>query len=92
LKFLQDTSSTLLANIVSIAITGAVVYWGILPAIDKRPLQSWQYKVVSPNDLILETELAMYGVEGWEIVTARRATSKDTDTASYEMILKRKLR
>lgn len=48
----------------------------------------WQYMVVAPPDQMLESEMNRLGAEGWEIISARRATGA-YNTASYEMILKR---
>lgn len=52
----------------------------------------WEYKITSPPDIHLEEELAKLGQEGWELIEARRATSRYGNEASYEEILKRKLR
>ena len=51
----------------------------------------WRYMVIAPPDQMLEGELNRVGAEGWEIVSARRATSGSGDYASaaYELILKR---
>lgn len=55
--------------------------------------QTWEYAIEAPADEELPTRLLALGVGGWEIVSARRATS-DVDgktKASYEMILRRPL-
>jgi hypothetical protein len=54
-------------------------------------VQKWEYMIASPNDLVFETELSKFGKEGWELVSARRATSGSgySSSASYEMIFKR---
>lgn len=54
-------------------------------------VQKWEYMIASPNDLVFETELSKFGKEGWELVSARRATSGAGGSASYEMIFKRPL-
>ncbi|QDU47743.1 DUF4177 domain-containing protein [Gimesia panareensis] len=48
----------------------------------------WEYKIVSPKDSVLTDELNELGAQGWEVVTARRASGYN-DSFSYEMILKR---
>ena len=48
---------------------------------------NWEYKVVAPSDFSLDRELNQLGEDGWELVSARRATSYST--AKYEMIFKR---
>jgi hypothetical protein len=54
-----------------------------------RPVPAWDYKIVSPGDLTFDTEMERLGHDGWEVVSARRATSGQYSSASYEMILKR---
>jgi hypothetical protein len=92
LGFLADTGSAFIANVLTLGAVGAVTYWVILPQINKQPLPSWEYKIVAPDDLTIKEQLNIYGIEGWEIVSARRATNSETSTASYEIILKRKSR
>lgn len=53
-----------------------------------RPMPRWEYKIVSPSDTMLEDEIGRMGNQGWELITARRASSKYGDP-SYEMIFKR---
>ncbi len=48
----------------------------------------WEYQIVAPSDTRLDSELQSLGNKGWEVVSARRATSSFGD-ASYEMILRR---
>lgn len=62
---------------------------GCTPAVPK-----WEYRIASPSDEDLQAQLRALGADGWEIVSARRATSSDgggRTAASYEMILKRPL-
>lgn len=51
----------------------------------------WEYRIASPSDDAFETEIQKLGDEGWELVTARRATSA-SDSPTYEMIFKRQKR
>jgi len=48
----------------------------------------WQYRLESPSDFSLQSELDKLGKDGWELVFARRATSS-SGGASYEMIFRR---
>jgi len=54
-----------------------------------KPAPKWEYTVISPEDANLNSKMQEMGTEGWELVFARRATSKYSDSGSYEMILKR---
>lgn len=65
----------------------------VIPIATNRssPQAKWEYKISSPIDSSLDRELKELGADGWELVTARRATS-DYGTASYEMIFKRVVR
>ena len=55
--------------------------------LDRSRVDKWDYTIVSPEDERLRSEFFRLGDEGWELVTARRATGDGG--ASYEMILKR---
>jgi len=48
----------------------------------------WEYRIETPNDIGFTTRMNTWGAEGWELVTARRASS--LGDFSYEVILKRK--
>ncbi|MDA7681348.1 DUF4177 domain-containing protein [Verrucomicrobiales bacterium] len=48
----------------------------------------WEYRIVSPSDADFISILNDYGNDGWQLVSARRAIN--SNTASYECILKRK--
>jgi len=73
----------------SIIIFLLIVIFSLL-ATNFYPPQNTQfeYKLISPHDIVFEVEMNRMGKEGWEIVSARRATSKYSD-AVYEVILKR---
>lgn len=53
--------------------------------------KKWEYKIESPYDSSLETTLQLQGNQGWELVFARRAVTRNSsiDTARYEMIFRR---
>lgn len=52
---------------------------------------NWEYKIESPHDVSLESQLKFSGDYGWELITARRATSED-GPPKYEMIFKRPIK
>jgi len=58
-----------------------------------KPKTKWEYKIAAPSDSAFEGNMNRLGAEGWEIVSARRATTKNYITGEtegiYECILKR---
>lgn len=54
---------------------------------------AWEYRIVSPADADLHYTLEQMGVQGYELVSARRANGGDENTSDvrYEMIFKRRL-
>ena len=52
--------------------------------------RNWEYRLETPSDYLFEDTMNDLGNEGWELVNARRATSKYKSGASYEMIFKKK--
>ena len=54
----------------------------------------FEYMVAAPKDYAFDSQLTALGKQGWEVVSARRATSSNEydKTASYEVILKRQIR
>jgi hypothetical protein len=60
----------------------------LMPDPPAPPLR-WEYTVESPRDSHLVQSIDLLGEQGWELVTARRATSEDGDKPRYEMIFKR---
>lgn len=80
-----------------VAIAIALLFWiGLeLAAIErllnkqKTPPQ-FEYAVVAPDDSLFDIEMNSLGKRGWEIVSARRATSA-LSSASYEVIMKREV-
>jgi hypothetical protein len=58
-----------------------------------RPPQKWEYKILPIADEIFTTQMQQLGDEGWEIVTARRASTGPENSSkpifAYEIIFKR---
>lgn len=54
-----------------------------------KPTEKWEYRIESPSDYTIKTMMDIYGADGWELVTARRA-SDGSKTMSYECIMKRR--
>lgn len=57
-----------------------------------HPPERWQYTVVAPSDANLKNVLDRAGADGWEVVSARRASNGDSEnpTFSYELIMKKR--
>ena len=55
---------------------------------------AFEYMVTAPKDYAFDSQMTALGRQGWEVVSARRATSSSEydKTASYEVILKRQIR
>ena len=52
----------------------------------------WEYKIESPSDYTFKSEMNVWGEDGWELVFARRATSRGyKGDPMYECIFKRKI-
>jgi hypothetical protein len=56
--------------------------------------QKWEYQIVALPDVLFDKQLNELGKDGWELVSARRASNGSTYSPifSYEMILKRPAR
>jgi hypothetical protein len=52
-----------------------------------KPVPKWEYKIEAPMDAMFDTLMNSEGRQGWDLVTARRATG--ALGASYECIFKR---
>lgn len=61
-----------------------------------KPEPKWEYQIESVPDWDFTRKVNSLGLEGWELVFARRASSNVIDSEkpdfSYEMIFKRKAR
>jgi len=56
------------------------------------PSQSWEYACVVVSDASFERDMSDLGAVGWEVVSARRASSADGAIWQYEVIVKRPAR
>ncbi len=56
-----------------------------------KPSPKWEYKIEAVPDVAFESGMTTLGDEGWEAVSARRASSGEGKSAvfSYEIIFKR---
>jgi hypothetical protein len=81
--------ASFLISLLLLAVVALLAYDRFGPA----RVEQWQYMIVAPEDLTFDQEMNQLGRDGWELVSARRATSGSgyTSTAAYEMILKRPL-
>jgi len=53
--------------------------------------ETWQYTIAVPKDTELITVVNRMGADGWELVSARRASDGSTPpNMSYEMIFKKR--
>lgn len=53
----------------------------------------WEYSIHSVQDSKFEEEMNLLGAQGWEAISARRASdgNRDTPVYSYEIIFKRRV-
>lgn len=56
-----------------------------------KPTPKWEYRIVAVPDITFKIGIAELGDDGWELVTARRASSGEGKSTefSYEMVFKR---
>lgn len=76
---------------VAVILLGTIASLLAIQTFDHPP-EKWQYTVIAPNDANLENVLDKAGADGWEVVSARRASNGDSDnpTFSYELIMKKR--
>ena len=79
------------AIVVASLLVGWMRYGGTNPAasalLGRGP--QWEYKIAAPSDEHFDAEMSTWGHDGWELVSARRASSGSEHIMSYEVILKR---
>lgn len=81
------SSPTALQAWLVVALLIVIAAAGFAPRSQART--KWEYKIESPSDTAFETTLALYGADGWEVVSARRASDISTKNFKYELIMKR---
>lgn len=89
------TYGQVLAIIVLMVLALVLPYVRVIrPSSPPPALAKWEYMIASPPDQEFDERMAGYGREGWELVSARRATSGSGEysSAGYEMIFKRPVR
>lgn len=59
-----------------------------------RTIPKWEYNVVGVMDVEFDAKMGKLGKEGWELVSARRAISGDSEAREslYECIFKREIK
>lgn len=77
--------------IISLLVLVVVLLAAILFQVAPRA-EEWEYAILSPADDQLTKELNTAGMAGYEVVSARRASSGEGTNSkmAYEMILKRR--
>ena len=84
--------SWLITLLVLVVACMGVVIGVLINGQNATETQKWEYKIEAPEDVLFEIKVNELGREGWELVSARRATGSGYgDSASYEMIFKRPL-
>ena len=75
------------ANLILLLLLGLLVV-EVFSLVQPPPQpKQWEYRVEAPSDYRFSEEMNEWGEEGWELASARRATS--STGASYEVVLKR---
>lgn len=69
-----------------IVFLGALICIQFFSAI--RPTPKWEYRIETPSDYSFSNSMNRYGKDGWELVSARRATDA-LNVAGYECIFRR---
>lgn len=85
-----ETSTKWQLNIVIALLLVLLAVSGFQTWSVRRPAPSWEYKIVAITDESFAGEIDKLGGQGWELVTARRAsTVRGGEEFTYEMIFKR---
>jgi len=85
---LSDVSQWMSRNQGTVIIVMLLIVIGVPFFSQVKPAVKWEYKLESPSDYSFTKTMNIYGEEGWELVSARRA-SDSSSSMSYECIFKR---
>jgi type IV secretory pathway VirB2 component (pilin) len=85
---LSDVSQWMSRNQGTVIIVILLIVIGAQFFSQVKPAVKWEYKLESPSDYSFTKTMNNYGEEGWELVSARRA-SDSSSSMSYECIFKR---
>ncbi len=93
----SGSSSAVTTGFVGVAILSFLAWklTAIERLLDKKETKpQFEYMVAAPKDYLFDSQMNALGAQGWEVVSARRATSSNEydRSASYEVILKRQIR
>jgi hypothetical protein len=92
----SSLSGALTSGVVGVAILSFLAWklTAIERLLDKKVTPpEFEYMIAAPKDYAFNREMTELGKQGWEVVSARRATSSNEyEKASYEVILKRQIR
>jgi hypothetical protein len=86
----RRNASRLSAIVVLLLLIVLAQGWQIVSGMRVKS-QSWEYLIEGPADDQLQARLKTLGTEGWELVSARRATTERGGRTEgiYEMIFRR---
>lgn len=74
-----------IASLCAAILLALIVRGASTPAVEK-----WEYSVQSPKDATFDSDMNALGMQGWELVSARRASDRGNNVFGYEVILKRR--
>jgi hypothetical protein len=77
----QNTTHTLL-----FLVWVTLVVLAFLPSLGEN---KYEYLIIFPSDQDVCSKLSDYGSQGWEVVSARRATDEKKQYYAYELIMKK---
>lgn len=86
----SPATATQVGWLIALAVVGLVL---VAAPVLFGSQEKWEYKVEAPSDYGLTEKLNRLGAQGWEVVSARRASdgSSYSPTFSYEIIFKRRV-
>ena len=86
---MTKTQGTVVVVLLLLLLGGLIANVAIALRQSHAPM--WQYHIESVDDRSWDTSMIKLGIEGWELVSARRVEGRDKEM-KYEMILKRQMR